>query len=79
MMFPACPDLRVDCRFSEAGQSSTALDSPVQYDRAGTPVAGGLNTVAVELQCGACGRRWACSQTELAWTQGVDGPWELLP
>ena len=78
MNSPACPDQRTDCRFSQTGETSTAMNSPVQFDRSGVPVAGGLNTVAVTVKCHACGREWACSQTELAWAQGAEPNWILL-
>lgn len=75
---PTCPDQRTDCRFSQSGESSTKLDSPVQYDRSGNAVAGGLNTIAVTVRCHACGREWACSQEELAWAQNAEPEWRLL-
>lgn len=78
MNFPACPTGRSDCRFIDAGSTSTAMNSPLEFDRAGAAVGGGCNTVASVLKCTACGASWACSQTELALAQGVEGKWEPL-
>ena len=78
MNFPPCPNGRFDCRFVDAGSSSTTMNSPLEFDRAGAAVGGGRNTVASVLKCAACSASWACSQTELAWAQGVEGKWEPL-
>lgn len=75
--FPECPDARSDCRFIQVSASETTLDSPLEYDRSGAPVGGGMNTVAAQFRCQACGRDWVCSQTELAWARGDQPTWSL--
>lgn len=77
-LFPDCPDGRQDCRFIDAGNTSTTMHSPVQFDRSGAPVGGGMNTIAQQVQCTQCGRSWACSQSELAWARGDDAKWEPM-
>lgn len=77
-LLPDCPDKRDDCRFTDAGSSTTTLNSPIQFDRSGAPVGGGANTIAQQVKCATCGRSFACSQTELAWMRGDDQKWEPL-
>lgn len=78
MSYPKCKDNRTDCRFAHNGGFSTAMWSPIQYDRSGKAVAGGANQRSCEISCSVCGRRWAETRTELEAAQGVNPTWAEL-
>jgi len=72
MKMPDCPDGRDDCRFRFEGGMSTAMHSPIVYDRSGAPVGGGCNTLDQFMFCIACNRRFRASGTELEFAQGKE-------
>lgn len=76
MQYPECQ--RTDCRFVRGYSISTAMHSPIQYDRDGRPVGGGMNTTTTEMQCLTCGRMWAEKRTDLEMAQGVPPKWQAL-
>jgi len=75
---PACPDGRKDCRFSYEGMT-TLIHSPIQYDREGNPVGGGVNRVDKVAKCSVCRRVWISRQSELEDTQGKVREWNDSP
>jgi len=76
--YPECPEDRDDCRFQSLGGLSTAMHSPVSYNREGQPVGGGNNIITDCIRCNACDRRWKCKRTELERIQNVNGLWVLI-
>lgn len=77
-MYPKCPDGREDCRFSGGRAITTLMNSPIEYDRAGRPVSGGVNTVTQYVGCVRCGREWSAKNTELELAQGVEKKWSAV-
>ncbi len=79
MNLPACPHDRKDCRFQHEYGVSTCMWSPIEYDRDGKPVDGGMNTSTQNIRCNTCGQSWTSSQTELEDAQGKRRVWTLKP
>jgi hypothetical protein len=77
MKYPECPDKRTDCRFQSEGGMTTCMYSPLEYDRDGNAVGGGMNRSTQGVRCNACGKRWSSSQTELEDAQGKPREWSL--
>lgn len=86
MTYPDCPNTRhdpirmsSDCRFIDEGSISTCMHSPIEYDRDGKPISGGLNRVTSSLSCSVCGRKWIETRTELERAQGKPATWAIAP
>lgn len=77
MRYPECPNGRADCRFQEHGGFSTCMYSPIERDRSGNAVSGGMNSRSREVSCSVCGKRWSETRTELEAAQGVAPTWVL--
>lgn len=78
MIYPECPDRREDCRFQEHGGVSACMYSPIERDRNGNAVGGGMNSRSREASCSVCGKRWIETRTELEAAQGVKLDWEPI-
>lgn len=78
MNYPDCPDKRTDCRFAEVRNMETMIHSPIEYNREGQPVGGGMNIITTTILCRECGNFWKCTQTELEKAQGVPPQWEQV-
>ena len=77
MKYPECPEQRKDCRFHYEVGIITCMWSPIEYDRGGKAVEGGMNRSTQSVRCNACGKRWSSSQTELEDAQGKPREWSL--
>lgn len=76
--YPKCPEASEDCRFIEGVRSTTALHSPIIYNRKGEPVGGGSNVSTKILHCSVCNQNWSCKQTELESLKGIQPVWESM-
>jgi hypothetical protein len=74
--YPECPDGRADCRFRDGGGISTSMYSPIEYDRSGVPVAGGMNRTTWNISCSVCQKRWHETRSDLERAQGKLRTWE---
>jgi hypothetical protein len=54
---------------------STCMWSPLEYDREGRAVGGGLNRVTHSVRCNTCGKNFSSAQTELEDAQGKPREW----
>jgi hypothetical protein len=55
------------------------MNSPIEYDRGGKPLGGGLNLVTNSVTCSACGESWTETRTELERAQRKQPDWVLAP
>lgn len=76
MNYLTCTD--DSCEFVDEGESRTLMSSPIRYDRNGTPIGGGTNTVTKLCRCTAHDQRFQSKQTELEDAQGVERKWERI-
>lgn len=55
------------------------MNSPIEYDRGGKPLGGGLNLVTNSVTCSACGESWTETRTDLECAQGKPAKWRPEP
>jgi len=67
-----------DCVFVEEGGRVTLMDSPIQYDRYGSPVGGGSNIATKVVRCVTHNERFQSAQTELEDAQGLERVWRKI-
>jgi hypothetical protein len=60
----------------EGVRSTTAMHSPIIYNRRNEPVDGGKNVATKVLHCLTCNQSWTCKQTELEELQGELPKWQ---
>lgn len=79
MIYPKCQgESESACRFVEGVRSTTAMHSPIIYNRRNEPVGGGSNTSTKVLHCLTCNNSWICRQTQLEEVRGETPKWEVL-
>lgn len=79
MNYPKCQGERdTACRFVSGIRSSTAMHSPIVYNRNHEPVDGGRNVHTKVLSCMTCNHHWICRQTELEELRGDIPKWDIL-